>query len=128
MTAMRPTQATHDLVFQRDEGCCAYCAIPVFGVRGFDYSLHHRRPSGMGGDRRPETHAAGNLVLLHGHGSVGCHFEVESARMDSLASGLLISKNAVGIPASFVIDHAVHGRVYLNDEGGFTRDPKQVAA
>lgn len=77
---MRPTKKTFDAVAERDFGRCAWCGQPVQGERGRDFSLHHRRPAGMGGDRRPETHAAANLVLLHGSGCTRCHGVVESAR------------------------------------------------
>lgn len=123
MTATRPTTATLELVWERDGGRCACCGDPIRGERGLDWSLHHRRPAGMGGDRRPETHAAGNLVLLCGSGTTRCHHEVESRRADALARGFLVPRNAVQPPAEHAIEHAVHGWVYLADDGSVSTDP-----
>lgn len=115
---MRPTKATFELVVERDKGRCARCGHEVSGRRGIDFSLHHRRPAGAGGSRQPESHAAGNLVLLHGHGSSGCHGAVESSRAFYLDRGLLVRQGEK--PASRPIHHAVHGHVLLDDEGGVT--------
>ena len=125
MTAVRPTEETFEVVYDRDEGRCAHCGDDVLGVRGVDFSLHHRRPAGMGGDRRPETHAAGNLVLLHGSGCTGCHGAVESRRADALERGLLVPRNAVLPPAAHAIEHAVHGWCYLLDDGSVSTDPPE---
>ena len=113
---MRPTGATFQLVVERDDGRCAACAAEVWGTRGFDFSLHHRRPAKAGGDRRPESHAAGNLVLLHGHGLTGCHWQVEeNHRAEAYVSGLLIREPFT--PSLQPIHHAVHGYVLLADDG-----------
>ena len=128
MTAVRPSVDTLTVVWIRDDGRCAYCGDPVSGARGLDYSLHHRRAAGMGGDRRPETHAAGNLVLLHGSGTTGCHGAVESRRADALARGLLVPRNAVLPPAAHALEHAVHGWCYLADDGSVSTDPPEVPA
>lgn len=123
---MRPTAKTLALVAARDSGRCAWCGGEVSGRRGEDFSLHHRRPAGMGGDRRPETHGAGNLVLLHGSGTTGCHGAVESQRAYALAKGFLISKLSAEHPSTWPIQHAVHGWCYLLDDG--TWSTKAVAA
>lgn len=114
---MRPTKDVLAIVQERDDNRCAYCGYVVTGERGFDWSLHHRRNSGSGGDPRPETHAPGNLVLLHGSGTTYCHGTVESRRDDSRTSGFLISKLTRRSPSSYVIEHAVHGLCYLLDDG-----------
>lgn len=123
MTATRPASKTVALVLNRDASRCAVCGEEVYGVRGEDWSVHHRRRAGMGGDRRPESHAAGNLVLLHGSGTTACHGKVESEREDSYARGWLVKANAM--PALQPIEHAVHGRVFLNDEGGWSACAEQ---
>jgi len=115
--AVRPSAETVRLVSERDGGRCAVCAREVSGARGFHWSVHHRRPAGAGGDPRPETHAAGNLVLLHGHGTAGCHGAVESDRACSEELGLLIPKESIHAPSSVPIQHAVHGRCWLADDG-----------
>lgn len=115
---MRPTVETLETVAARDEGRCARCGLPIGGRRGVDFSLHHRRPAKAGGDRRPESHLSGNLVLLHGSGTTGCHGHVEANRTESYASGLLVKEPTR--PCDQPIRHAVHGRVLLDDEGGWT--------
>ncbi len=117
MKAVRATAATFELVVERDLGCCALCGEAVHGERGVGFSLHHRRPAGMGGDRRPETHGAGNLVLLSGSGTTGCHGWVESRRTEARNLGLLIPRLAARPPSQWRIKHAVHGWVYLLDDG-----------
>lgn len=128
MTAVRPSDATFALVWERDDGRCAFCGGHVHGTRGFDFSLHHRRPAGAGGDRRPETHAASNLVLLDGHGTSFCHGEIESRRTDAQARGFLIPKLSITPPQTWSIEHAVHGWCYLLDDGSIAYDPPEVAA
>ena len=118
---MRPTEETLHVVGYRDKGRCAWCGEEVggTGLRGESWSLHHRRPAGMGGDRRPETHAPGNLVLLCGSGTTFCHGYVESHRDDAADRGFLIPKLAASPPSSWAIEHAVHGLVYLFDDGSW---------
>lgn len=106
------------MVWVRDKGRCAMCGEWVRGHRGLDWSVGHRRPRRSGGDPRPETNGTGNLVLLHGSGTTGCHGGVERNRTASMELGLLLS--AMQVPASVPIEHAVHGRVLLDDEGGVT--------
>jgi hypothetical protein len=122
VTAVRPSKATVARVIERDEARCAYCGDEVWGERGWDWSVQHRRPAGIGGDPRPETHAAGNLVLLHGNALTRCHGWAESNREEATALGLLIPKGAKAIPSSFPIRHAVHGWCYLLDDGSWTAE------
>lgn len=120
---MRPDKATLEIVWERDKGCCAFCHKSISGERGLDWSLHHRRPSGMGGDRKPETHGPANLVMLCGSGVTFCHGWVEQHRTDAMARGYLISRHGGTHPAEFVIEHAVHGFVYLLDDGSVRQVP-----
>lgn len=119
MTALRPSKTTFGIVFDRDRGCCAWCVEEIRGHRGEGFSLHHRRPAGMGGDRRPETHAPGNLVLLCGSGTTACHGLVESRRDEASERGFLIPKLAASTPSTWPIEHALHGRVFLFDDGSW---------
>ena len=59
----------------------------------------------------------GNLVLLHGSGVTKCHGLVEKYRADSIEDGFLVSMNGIAVAADVVIQHAVHGRVFLSDDG-----------
>jgi hypothetical protein len=105
---MRPTGATFTRVCERDEGKCASCGEEVWGDRGFHFSLHHQRP---------ESHRCGNLVLLHGSGTTGCHGHVERERAESYRLGLLVREPFT--PALQPIRHAVHGLVLLSDDGSW---------
>jgi hypothetical protein len=124
---VRPTQKTYLRVVERDAGCCAVCAGEVWGQRGFDFSLHHRRPAKAGGDRRPESHLPGNLVLLHGSGTTGCHWLVEEKhRAKAYDTGLLVREPY--LPSLRPIEHAVHGLVWLADDGSYSDEAPEEAA
>jgi len=118
VTRIRPTSAALATVQERDQGRCASCGLPIVGERSRDWSLHHRRPAGMGGDRNPVSHGPANLLLLHGSGVTGCHGHVESHREESYDLGLLVRRGAD--PREVPIEHAVHGLVLLTEEGGYT--------
>lgn len=78
------------MVYGRAQETCERC-----GQAGAStYSVHHRRPRGMGGTKRLETDAATNLVLLCGSGTTGCHGWVESHRWDAVLDGLIVPQHA----------------------------------
>lgn len=85
VTSSEIPQRIRDAVLARDEWACAYCGIPIDQL---NYSLHHRRPRGMGGSRR--LHTMANLVTLCGSGVDGCHGVVERDRLTSRRSGWLV--------------------------------------
>ena len=62
------------------EGVCTHNATQV----------HHRRPRGSGGTRRPETNWAANLVHL----CLACHERIESRRAWATTNGFLVSQFA----------------------------------
>jgi len=57
------------------------------------WSLHHRKPRGMGGTKNPLINEPSNLLYLCGSGTEGCHGWVESNRADSYALGLLVYRD-----------------------------------
>lgn len=114
-----PTKGTVATVVARDFGRCAKCGIEVHGQRGMNWSVHHRCPRSQGGTSREWVNLPGNLILLHGSGTTGCHFFVESNREWATNAGFLVSANGILIATQVAIDHAVHGVVYLTDNGGF---------
>lgn len=82
---------------------------------GRPYSVHHRRPRGMGGTRRDETNAPANLLALCGTGTTGCHGWIESNRSSALDAGFLLTQTAE--PTSEpVLRRGV--AVYLTNDGG----------
>lgn len=121
MTAKAPTAETLDLVWARDHGCCAWCGAKITGPRGTAWSLHHRRPRGMGSTSLAWVNLPGNLILLHGSGVTGCHGLVESQRAGAIEDGFLVSMNGVARSCEVEITHAVHGRVRLLDDGTVTK-------
>jgi 5-methylcytosine-specific restriction protein A len=120
-----PSEATVELVAARDGGRCAACGALVTGRRGIDWSVQHRLPRQAGGTRRPWVNLPGNLVLLHGHGTSLCNGDVESDRARWTAAGFLV-RNGVTRPADTPIEHAVHGRVLLADDGGVAPAPDSL--
>ncbi|MCJ1709279.1 HNH endonuclease [Microbacterium sp. VKM Ac-2923] len=95
MTDGKFTPATVALILDRDEGRCWWCGIYVLnGTRGFDWSIHHRCPRGMGGTSEPFVGAASNGIVLCGNGTQGCHGEFEDDRDRALDLGILVHRIA----------------------------------
>lgn len=82
------------------------------------WSVHHRRPRGMGGTKRKDVHSLANLLYVCGSGTTGCHGWIESHREDAYDLGLLVRQrqNPAEVPVTLRI-----GRVLLDDEGGWQR-------
>jgi hypothetical protein len=51
-----PHRDVVDLVLERDQHSCAWCGGCLWGDRGMDWSIGHRRPRRSGGDPRPDKH------------------------------------------------------------------------
>lgn len=96
------------LVYERCGGRCERC-----GEFASDCQIHHRRPRGMSGTRRPETNYPSNAGML----CEQCHRAVESHRTQAFADGWLVrqSHNPAEIP---VLRRGV--LVLLDDSGGFS--------
>jgi hypothetical protein len=117
-----PTGETVMALFKRDEGRCALCGEPIRGNRGWDWSCHHRTGRKRGGTLRRWINLPGNLVLLCGSGTVGCHFRVESNGLWARDNGFKV-REGQHLPSAVPINHAVHGRVLLADDGTWTEAP-----
>jgi len=103
-----------DAVLERDQHSCVVCGNNLHGTRGRDWSIHHRRPRRMGGDKRPETNLPANLVAVCGTGVDGCHGWLESRRTEAMDQGLIL--HADDDPTQVPI--AVwYGAVLLDNEG-----------
>jgi hypothetical protein len=76
----------NDALWWRDGGNCARCGITLSGF----YSLHHRKPRGMGGTKDPRSDDPRNLIHLCGSGTTGCHGYVESNRALAYTTGWLL--------------------------------------
>lgn len=71
------------VIIVRADRWCERCG----GERGFE--IHHRRPRGMGGTRRPETNQPSAGLLLCGK----CHRRIESHRLEALEHGWLVPQH-----------------------------------
>ena len=113
MTA-RMNQNSVEAVRTRSLGACERCGT----TSSTFWSLHHRRPRGMGGTKRADVHSVSNLIFLCGSGTDGCHGWVESHREDAYDLGLLLRQYQTppDVPVTLRV-----GRVLLDDEGGWQR-------
>lgn len=90
-------QTVRHVFFNRDFGCCFKCGRSlVWAERGFGWSMHHRKPRGMGGSVLAIVSSAANALTLCGHGTSpdGCHAWVETNRERAMDFGFLIPRNA----------------------------------
>lgn len=105
-------------IWERDRGRCVRCGeSQVFGYRGRSWSVHHRRPRGMGGTSLPWVAEAANGIVLCGDGVSGCHGWVETHRGEAVEAGWLVSKlgylTAADVPVMYP-----DGLWRLDDGGG----------
>ena len=121
-----PDKLTVEVVIHRDRGQCAWCGGRITGERSIDWSVGHRRPRRMGGDPRPDTNSPANLILLHGDGVSGCHGALESQRAVAYDRGMLL--HDTDTPSRRPVEHAVHGWVYLSDDGEAVTEPPVMSA
>ncbi len=111
-----PDRLTVEAVWGRAGGCCEISGVPLSGVRGEDFHVHHRRPRRMGGSRDPETNGVENLLLL----SPEAHEHVERNRTEAYERGWLVRQDAV--PAAVPVIVMVDGRpalVRLTEDAGY---------
>lgn len=89
-------------VYGRSEGLCERCGMAKVT------DLHHRRPRGMGGDRREDTASMDNALGL----CRPCHDWVEGNRVEAREKGFLVrsSHDPATIPVCY------RGRMMLLSE------------
>ncbi|MCX5066597.1 hypothetical protein OOJ91_11985 [Micromonospora lupini] len=123
-----PTIETVQVVAERDQGRCVRCGKHLSGERGLDWSVQHRRARGSGGTSRPDTNEPQNLILLCGSATSpgGCHLAVESSKRAARPHGWAIWLPED--PARVPVDHYLHGRVWLDADGGWTdQEPAEAS-
>lgn len=111
-----PTAVTRKAVFARASNSCERCGKAITGA----YSIHHRKPRGMGGTKDPAANSPSNLVLLCGSATTpdGCHTSVEKFRQAAINTGWIVTRTAD--PAKVPIKFPT-GRWYLlNEDGSLT--------
>ena len=111
MARQKMPAATVDTVRRRSQNRCERCGTDD----ALRWSLHHRKPRGMGGTRDPAINSPANVLLLCGSGTEGCHGRVESNRAEAYVLGLLVHRN--DDPARVPVELR-YGDVLLDDEGG----------
>lgn len=111
-----PTTATRRTVGERAGGCCERCGKIITN----EYSIHHRKPRGMGGTSDPAVNSPANLVLLCGSATTpdGCHTAVERFRQSAITTGYIVTRTAD--PATIPIKRH-NGWFLLNHNGTMTR-------
>lgn len=87
-----PSVAVRKGVTERAHGACERCGQTIRG----DYSIHHRKPRGMGGTTDPAANSPSNLVLLCGSATTpgGCHTAVEKFRESAISTGWIVPRVA----------------------------------
>ena len=114
MSAPKVTPRVRQIVLERDLFSCARCGLYIGPFT--PCSVHHRRPRGAGGSKRPSTNLPANLILLCGTGVTGCHGWAESNRELAREAGYLLTQQQHPDQEA-VFTH--RGWMLLDDEGGF---------
>ena len=116
-----------DAILERDGHMCARCGGALWGERGLNYSIQHRRARGSGGTDRPDTNMPQNGLALCGSGAgdAGCHSYVESHRDEARDNGWAVRQNKD--PLRVAVTHFLHGRVFLYSNGSWGSRPEACA-
>lgn len=118
-----PSKAVVIAVLERDGYCCFVCGGALWGERGFDFSLQHRRARGSGGSRRPDTNQPQNLISLCGSATSpgGCHSSIESSRSWARENGWAIRQS--DDPLELPVLHWQMRLIFLHANGGYGSRP-----
>ena len=120
-----PSKATVRAVWDRDEGRCARCGRELYGPsRGVGWSVHHRVDRGMGGSRVWWINLPGNLLLLCGSGTTGCHGKVTNNPAAAEQGGFSVRRGVI-LPEEIAVQHALFGVVFLLNDGTISYTPPE---
>ena len=105
------SKQVRDRILERNQGMCEVCGLAA------PQQIHHRRPRGAGGTKRPESNQAANGLAA----CQECHAMVESNRIHALDRGWLVPQNLApdGVPVVFHGDWAL-----LCNDGAVFRPPQ----
>lgn len=120
-----PSSDVVDAVLERACYCCEVCGTPCADQRGTDWSLHHRRPRGMGGTRWSGINLPSNLLLVCGSGTTLCHGVIENYRAGAVAAGWLVLSRTD--PATVAVLITRDRWCYLTDDGEYADAPAPVS-
>jgi hypothetical protein len=79
-------------ILSRANFSCEYCGKYDTTANGM-WSVHHRKPRGMGGSKSSEANSPMNLLLLCGSGVTGCHGYFESNRTEGYEKKVLLRQS-----------------------------------
>lgn len=124
LRARGPDKPTVELVLERDRGCCVCCGVRLYGERGVDWSIHHRR----GRDGKPDSHQPQNLITVcGGNNHTGCHGLIHQRRSESEPKGWWLSRVGGVDPLTrpVLVDRESRW-VYLTADGRMSDSPPEV--
>lgn len=91
-----------------------YCECMSTGCTLIAEHIHHRRPKGLGGTRRPESQWASNAL----HVCLRCHLKIHAMPTWSRTHGFLVRQSDE--PATVPLYWRFSQTVLLTDTGSFT--------
>ena len=114
-----PNKPTRQLVLDRAGYRCEICGRLLHDGTMWTqaYSVHHRRPRGMGGTTDPSANTPANLMLLCGTGTTGCHGYLESRRALARHGGWLLTQQQD--PTTVPVIVHTRGRTLLTVDGRY---------
>jgi 5-methylcytosine-specific restriction enzyme A len=99
----------------RDGGRCVVTGAELPGGEDGGWELHHRRPGGMGGTKRPDQDTLPNVVCL----TTGSHRWAHAHPVEAGPAGLLLPPRECD-PAAVPV-RTWRGWVFLTADGGVQR-------
>jgi hypothetical protein len=111
-------------VVEREGRRCAWCRDDLYGARGLQWAIHHRRRR----DGLPDSHEPQNLVVLCGADNAsGCHGWSHQRRSESQPAGYWLSRVAAEDPLLVPILLHAERWVYLTADGSYSDAPPDAA-
>jgi hypothetical protein len=100
----------------RTPACLTFDGV-LTGLPRYRISIHHRRGRKMGGTARPDTNLLSNLLLVCGHGTIGCHWWIGQNARAAAERGLIVREGED--PAKVEVELASGARVLLDPTSQF---------